>query len=628
MCGIAGIYAFSKEGKQALGSIDSAAKTLRNRGPDALGIYKSDKAAMGHARLSVIDLSAGADQPLKDMTGRYTIVANAEIYNYKSLREDLVKKGVPFKTSSDTEVLLYMYIFEGPGCLEKLNGFFSFAVYDNQEDILFIARDRFGIKPLIFFRDQQELFFASEMKALVDLGIPKIIDRTSLSQYFQFNYIPSPYTIFENVEKLLPGHYLTVKDNQVKIQQYYTIPFHREHMQSDDYPGACKTLRSLIAKSVRLRMVSDVPLGAFLSGGVDSSIIVAEAAEYKNRLNTFSIGYTDEPYFDETDYAELVAKKFNTIHHTFKLTNKDIYHNLHGVLDDIDEPFADSSALPVHILSRLTRNHVTVALSGDGADEIFAGYIKHKAHFHAAHQGILSSLIKLGQPIWQGLPKSRNSKLTNLWRQLDRYGKALNLSPKERYWYWASVLSEEKAGVLVQMPTVSSTFRERKEKMLKHIMHPDTLNDILYTDMQLVLVSDILHKVDAMSMANSLEVRTPFLDHNLVNFAFSLDDTFKIRRNFGKRVLQDAYQDRLPPALYRRPKQGFEVPLLKWFRTELRDQIETHYLHPDLIESQQIFDPAEVSQMKTRLFSSDPGDVPAQIWAMIVFQHWWKKYME
>lgn len=627
MCGITGIYIFSEETKQHLHLIEPGTFSLKNRGPDAIGVYIGEKIALGHTRLSVIDLSAAANQPLKDPTGRYTIVMNGEIYNHKSIGQDLKNKGVTLKTASDTEVLLHLYIQEGHRCLEKLNGFFAFAVYDSLKDRLFIARDRFGIKPLLFYKNGQKLLFASGMKALMALGVPKKIDPVSLHHYFRFAYIPSPCTIFEDVQKLPPGHFLCAENNRIEIEKYYCLPYRRGHLRNSDYTGAQDTLRFLISESVKLRLAADVPVGAFLSGGIDSSIIVSQAVKHRNRLETFSIGYKDEPHFDETEYAELAARHFGTAHHTFRLTNRDLYQNLHTMLNDMDEPFADSSALPVHILSRLVRSHVKVALSGDGADELFAGYNKHRAHFNAIHAGCLSALVRRGAPLWRRLPKSRHTRPTNLWRQLHRYAEGLHLSPKERYWYWASMMDEKQTADLLQIPMTSGEADHRKAQILKNIRSPETLNDILYTDMQLVLVGDMLQKVDAMSMANGLEVRTPFLDHHLVEFGFGLNDSFKISKKIRKRILKESYRNMLPTALYERPKHGFEVPLRQWFITALRSEIENKYLHSDFIEQQQIFNPEKVEQLKNRLFSSHPGDIQQPIWAMIVFQHWWKNYM-
>lgn len=628
MCGIAGVYALSDEGKTYFKKVKPAVETLKERGPDKTNIDEQGKACLGHTRLSIIDLSDAASQPFKDVTGRYTIVFNGEIYNFKELRQKMVKKGLPLKTQSDTEVLLYLYIIEGPDCLEKLHGFFAFAIYDNREDTLFIARDRIGIKPLLYYQDGNKVLFASEMKAMMALGVPKEIDKSSISQYFQFNYIPSNFTVFDQVQKLAPGHYIYIENNEIRDHNYYNIPYNRSKPVLTSYNDTKVQLQKLIEDSVKERLMADVPLGAFLSGGIDSSVIVAEATKHTEQLNTFSIGYKDEPFFDETKYAELVAKKFNTNHQVFQLTNNDLYENLHQVLNYIDEPYADSSALPLHILSMHTRKHATVALSGDGADELFSGYNKHKAHYHAIHRGFKSSLIKAGLPLWRALPKSRNNKLGNRIRQLERYAQGLSLNEKERYWFWAQLLEEDKANDLFNFQVSLHDLTIRKTEQLKYILPIETISDILYTDMHQVLVSDMLHKVDSMSMANSIEVRTPFLDHRLVEFVFGLPDEYKINAKMRKRILQDTYKKVLPPELYQRPKKGFEVPLLKWFRTEIKDELLNHYLNKDYIVEQGIFNPESIESLKKKLFSPDAKDIQAHLWALLVFQHWWKKYMD
>lgn len=627
MCGIAGIYAITSEGEKLFPSMYKAVSLMSKRGPDCQHVYSDSKICLGHARLSVIDLSDSASQPLHDSTGRYTIVYNGEVYNYRRLREKLADKGYSFKTNSDTEVILYQYINDGPKCLDKFVGFFAFAIYDKVEDSLFIARDRMGQKPLLYYQGHDSFVFASEMKSLMELGIPRKLDMTSLCAYFQFNYIPSPNCIFENVHKLNPGHYLEIKSGQVKEVRYYSIPYNYSNLEVVDYEDAQKRLRSYIEQSVVDRLVSDVPLGAFLSGGIDSSVIVAEASKHIDNLSTFSIGYADEPFFDETRYAQLVADKFHTNHHVFKLTNNDLYDSLNDVLDYIDEPFADSSAIAVNILSQQTRKHVTVALSGDGADEVFGGYNKHLAHLRALQGGLGVSLLKMAHPLIKMFPQSRNSRIGNRMRQLNRLAKGLKLNEHDRYLAWASLMDEDEACLLLNRKVLLQENNRRKLNIVNCIRDDKQIGDILYADMQLVLVGDMLFKVDMMSMAQSLEVRSPFLDHRLVNFAFSLPSDYLVKGNMRKMILQDAYRQILPAELYRRPKHGFEVPLLNWFRGELRSTIETDYLNEDFIREQGIFNPEMVKSMMQQLQSNSPGDVQAHIWALIVFQHWWKKYM-
>ena len=378
------------------------------------------------------------------------------------------------------------------------------------------------------------------------------------------------------------------------------------------------------------RLVADVPLGTFLSGGTDSSVISALAAQYVDKLKTFSIGYKEEAFFDETVYANMTAKKLGTEHTVFSLTNNDLYEHLHSVLSYIDEPFADSSALAVYILSRETRKEVTVALSGDGADELFAGYNKHAALFKILNGGVAGSVVSGLGPLWRQLPKSRNGSLSNRFRQLDRYARAVKLNPQERYWFLASIGSADYAASLIGSPEQidHSTFAEIKSSYLNPLQAGSGINENLFVDQQLVLANDMLTKVDLMSMANSLEIRVPFLDHRLVEFANSLPVSMKINNSIRKRILQESFRNELPKELYNRPKKGFEVPLLKWFRTELKATITTDLLDDEFIREQGIFNVELTKSLKKRLFSANPSDVHAKIWALIVFQAWYKQYLK
>lgn len=621
MCGITGIFSFNDSGKKHLHKITAATSALINRGPNAEGIYTHNNISLGHRRLSIIDTSNLAAQPFTDASGRYTIVFNGEIFNFQELRDQLIAKGVQFRSKSDTEVLLYSYIADKENCLTHLDGEFAFAVYDNINESLFIARDRFGIKPLYYYFDEDRFVFASEMKAIIAFEIPKVIDKASLQTYLHLNYIPSPYSIFKDVFKLDAGTYITI-DSKAYFQKnsYYSIPYSTELKNVPDYESAQKQLRELLEYSVQQRMIADVPLGTFLSGGIDSSIITAIASQNKNDLNTFSIGYKDHPLFDETYYARLVSKKLKTNHTVFELGNSELYANLYSMLDYIDEPFADSSALAVNILSMQTKKHITIALSGDGADEIFAGYNKHAAELNARRGGVRNKLIKASSPFLKHLPKSRNSKTGNKIRQLQKYSHGIKLSEKERYWNWAGFSGNE---ILKESFQNDKEFNERKSEILKNLN--SDYNSVLLTDLQLVLENDMLVKVDRMSMSQSLEVRVPFLDHKLVDFAFSLPANYKIDNNDRKKILKDAFSDCLPKELYTRKKQGFEVPLLEWFKTDLKSMITDDLLNDNFIREQNIFNSDDIKNLKLKLFSKNPDDSVAKIWALIVFQYWWKK---
>lgn len=634
MCGITGIFAFNQIGSFYMVNLAKSIDKLTKRGPDGRGAYIDDFVALGHRRLSIIDTSYLGGQPMKDETERYVIIFNGEIFNYKELKKKLTDKGVTFTSDSDTEVLLKLFIHEGKKCLDSLVGFFAFAVYDKEEKSLFIARDRMGIKPLLIYHDEDKFVFSSELKSLMAFNIPKEIDFTSLYSYLQLNYIPGPATIFKNVSKLEPGHYLEVKKKDIKEGVYYSIPYTKQGVESNalSYEQQKEKLADLMDEAVRLRLIADVPIGAFLSGGIDSSVITGIASKHTENLNTFSIGYKDEPFFDETKYANLVAKKFNAKHTVFSLTNNDLFDHLFDMLDYLDEPFADSSALAVYILSKNTAKNIKVALSGDGADELFAGYNKHYGEHMIREGGFKVNLISNLDPLWKVLPKSRNGFIGNKIRQFERLSSSAKLSPQERYWKWCGFAGENAALKLFTENTKSllsiPEYKNRKHQVLKTITKDGDLNEVLRIDMNLVLTNDMLVKVDMMSMANGLEVRVPFLDHRIVDFAFSLPVSSKVNKDMKKRIVQDTFRDILPPELYKRPKHGFEVPLLKWMRRELKSLINDDLLSRNFVEEQGIFNYHEISIIKQELFSNNPGDSHARIWALLVFQYWWKKYMK
>lgn len=632
MCGITGIFAFNLLGKLNKIHVTAATMALEKRGPDFQDIHIDEWVGLGHRRLSIIDTSECGHQPMWDASNRYCIVFNGEIFNYKPLRQELEAAGIAFRSHSDTEVLLNLFIREGETCLHKLNGFFAFCVYDKQEQTFFIARDRYGIKPLLYLFDEDKFIFASEMKSIIQYGIDRTFDYTSLYTYLQLNYIPAPDTIFSSVKKLPPGHCMKLQARDLTIKPYYSIPFQENNLSSLSYDDAKEKLKTLLEASVQRRLIADVPLGAFLSGGIDSSVVTALASRHKPDLHTFSIGFRDEKFFDETEYARLVARHFKTEHTVFSLTNDDLYAHVHSILNYIDEPFADSSAINVYILSKETRKHATVALSGDGADELLAGYNKHAAFYRIINKGWKENLVTSLLPLWNALPQSRNNTFSNKARQLRRFSDGAKRSSKERYWRWAGYADESDVTKLFTDNTrekiAMEQYQQRKDIILKTIPADESMNDILLTDMNLVLANDMLTKVDLMSMANALEVRVPFLDYELVNFIFTLPSDYKINKNIRKRILQDAFREMLPVQLYNRPKKGFEVPLLKWFRREMKSMIVDDLLSKKFITQQGIFDYAEIEKLLQQLFSNNPGDVHARIWALIVFQYWCKKWGE
>lgn len=635
MCGITGYYSFSEKSESNLIKVRQSTDKMFLRGPDCGNIYSQGPVALGHRRLSIIDTSTGAQQPMADISGRYTIAFNGEIFNYKELSEKYLQQtwqriGGP-RTTSDTEILLYLLIEYGKECLPWLSGFFAFALHDKETGNLLIARDRYGKKPLNYYHTSEEFAFASEMKSLLEWGIPKKLNYSVLHQYLQLNYIPPPQSMIEGVSKLKPGHYMRLNASGLQeYHAYYQIEIVPDTYDRYTYDEAQAILIEKMDESVRERMISDVPLGAFLSGGIDSSVVVALASRYTDKLSTFSVGYKDNAFFDETRYAKLVAEKYKTNHTVFSLTNNDFLEHVYDVLNYLDEPFADSSAIPEYILCHHTRKHVTVALSGDGGDEVFAGYNKHAAEWKMRQSSFINSLVKTGLPLWKMLPRGRSNKITNLFRQLYRFAEGGSLSVKDRYWRWASFNTVAQANQLLTKESLAKVdyplMENERQQILRHLGDMD-FNELLLTDMDLVLGGDMLVKVDMMSMANSLEVRSPFLDYKVVDFAFSLPEAYKINGQMKKRIVQDAFRKMLPDEIYNRPKHGFEIPLLDWFKNELWGLINDDMLSRAFIEQQGIFDVEAIEQLKKKLHSSSPKDSHATIWALIVFQYWWKKYL-
>jgi asparagine synthase (glutamine-hydrolysing) len=634
MCGITGYYALNNNTAANLTKVTQSAQKLLKRGPDAGNVYTDGHIALGHRRLSIIDTSHGADQPMSDASGRYIIIFNGEIFNFQSLSDKYLsatwQRIGGAKTSSDTEVLLYLLIEYGAGCLPWLDGFFAFAFYDKETGRMILARDRYGKKPLLYYMGRDFLAFASEMKALLEWGIPKELDYSVLHQYLQLNYVPQPQSMLKGVAKLRPAHYMIYDRNGMQDHApYYELKIDREGYNKYSYEEAQQELVKRMDHAVQERLIADVPLGAFLSGGIDSSVIVALAARHTQQLNTFSIGYKDNAFFDETKYAKLVADQYKTNHTVFSLSNNDFLEHVYDVLDYIDEPFADSSAIPEYILCMQTRKHVTVALSGDGGDEVFAGYNKHGAEWKMRQRSTANALVKAGLPLWKALPRSRNGKFSNLFRQLHRFAEGANLSVQDRYWRWASFIKPAEASVLISKElrpyTDLKLIEAERQNLLAALGHGD-MNEVLLTDMNLVLLSDMLVKVDLMSMANSLEVRSPFLDHKVVDFAFSLPEQYKVDGRMKKRIVQDAFRNMLPPEIYNRPKHGFEIPLLGWFRKELWPLIDDDLLSKKFVQEQGIFNVNVTEALKRKLHSNNPEDTHATIWALIVFQYWWKKY--
>ena len=638
MCGICGKLDFN--GKRVDGDLlKRMCRSLSYRGPDDEGVFISSPIGLGHRRLSIIDLSSAGHQPMSNEDGTIRLVFNGEIYDFRKLRERIKSKGHTLKSHTDCETIIHLYEDEGIDCLKHLTGMFAFALWDGRQEKLWLARDRLGIKPLNYYRDGRRLIFASEIKAILcDPDVPREIDPEALDLYLTLNYIPAPWTIFKNIKKLMPGSYLLAEKGEISVETYWDVPTGREHEgaipvrdsllnNTDD----CKHhIRTLLEDAVKRRLIADVPLGAFLSGGMDSSIIVALMARNSSRpVKTFSIGYKDLPSFDETGYAKEVADYYHTDHHEFKLGHREILEAFPAVLENLDEPFADSSAVPTFIVSRETKKHVAVALSGDGGDELFAGYRMYLGEYWARYYSMIPAFLRNGiiAPLINALPDARDRPGLEMVRRIKKFVRGMNTAFPERFCGWREIFPLAVRQRLLRQPQGDNLYlnliREKVEKEAGRF-HGDTINLMLYMDVKGLLPGDMLTKVDRMSMANSLEVRVPFLDHTFVEYAFRLKGNTKLRGKRGKFILMETFKDLLPPSIHKRPKWGFEMPIGAWLRNELRFLID-EYLAEGPIKKQGFFNFEIVNDLITKHLNGRQ-DTSWHLWNLIVFQHWYKKY--
>ncbi len=622
MCGIVGISVKNNHYITQLGHIDKALKSIQHRGPNNQQSKRcSNNLVLGHARLSIIDLSQSANQPMTDHSDRYTLVFNGEIYNYKSLKHQLKSKGYQFKTSSDTEVLLNMLIEYGEDAIHQLNGFFALAFYDAQQDKLLLARDRFGIKPLLFYQDDNQLIFSSELQVFFKFDIDKTLNDEALELLFTLTYIPAPHSILKQVTKAKPGCFYTYQNNMLTESTYYQPSIIKPIDVS--FEEAQHQVNELLHQSVKLRMVSDVDLGAFLSGGVDSSIIATLAKDYKSDLKTFSVGF-DDTFFDESKYAEAVVKKIGSQHTKISLNKQDFKINFDEFIDKITEPFADSSAYAVYLLTKQTSQNLTVVLSGDGADEVFGGYRKHFAEHTIQNTGFVQkNAVKLIAYLMKRQNTGRGGRLSDTNRQLQKLASSYSMSADERYWKWASFINENDRKQLLKKSTLINY-----KNYINFKRNVNGVNQVLLNDQKLVLPNDMLTKVDMMSMSNSLEVRTPFLDHHLVDYVNSLPSNFKVNKKGRKQVLIEAFKNRLPKEVYQRTKKGFEIPLENWLSDDIDEMLTSFIFTKTYINQQGLFNYNFLKDLRQNWKRKRFSDAIYLVWTLLIFQNWWDKYIK
>ncbi len=627
MCGIAGFTGFRGMPGVAQATLEGMCEVLAPRGPDGKGVVVGAKVALGHRRLSIIDIEAGA-QPMTSPDGRYHITYNGEVYNYIELRKELESRGFRFSTHSDTEVVLQQYMADGVDCLEKLNGMFSFAIWDNAEEKLFLARDRMGIKPLHYGFVNGELVFASEIKALLQYpGLSRDIDPHSLSKFLAFAYIPAPHTMFRDIRKLEPGCFLLFSKEGLKKQVYWDIPL-QDHPISGMTTEECEEgIRSLLRDSVKKRLRSDVPVGVFLSGGVDSSAITALAAEATSgTLHTFSVGF-EEASYDESPYAKQVAAQFSTEHHHEVLSEKTAVEMIPTVMGILDEPFGDPSILPTYLLSKFTSQHVKVALGGDGGDELFAGYPAFAAHKITERLSILPTRMRdriMG--VARRIPVSHS--YASAGYLLQQFFKGVGISPEVRFFLWLGAFGNDRRKQIMGPAMQEQLTRENPyEDIINYVGQSRLVSDferLLYLCAKLYLQDDILVKVDRASMANSLEVRTPFLDHDLVSFVSRLPSTHKLHGLKSKYILKRAMRPILPRNIINRRKAGFSIPVAKWMKCDLRDMMEDLCSSASLARDG-LLDPTQVRRLLDEHYENR-RDNRKEIWPLFAFLMWREQY--
>lgn len=634
MCGIAGIVATTPRALAA--QLQPMLDAQAHRGPDAWGVWPTapeteTRVAFGHRRLAIIDLSEAGRQPMANAAGNVWITFNGEIYNFQELRAELERLGYRFRTRSDTETILYAYEQWGTDCVKHLRGMFALGLWDEARQRLFLARDRVGKKPLFYAQVGERLLFASELQGLLaDREVPRAVNLAALDSYLSYGYIPAPHTAYQGVFKLPPAHWLTVdiKPDGFRLQQarYWSLAYEPKQQLSE--PEAREQIRAKLTEAVRLRMISDVPLGAFLSGGIDSSIVVGLMAQQSAQpVKTFSIGF-DEAAYNETDHARRIAEKWQTTHHEF-IVKPNALEILPKLVRHYGEPYADSSAVPTFYVSQLTRQHVTVALNGDGGDESFAGYERYLGNRVAEKLHAVPGAAFAGKLASRLLPDSIDPK--NRMRTVRRFLTVAAQPMAERYTRWLSFFHGETKPQLYS-PEFLRQLNGARDGYLASLFAEvyaqaaqlDPVDAAMAVDVQSYLPFDLLVKVDITTMANSLEARSPFLDHEVMELAARLPVQLKAPGKDLKHLLKTTFADLLPPANVNRRKMGFGVPLGTWFRGDLRDFVRDVLLSKAATE-RGYFQRAEVERLVTE-HQAGRADYAFQLWSLLMLELWQQEF--
>ena len=619
MCGICGVVAAEREGAPDLEAVARMSARLVHRGPDDDGLFHEGPVALAARRLSIIDLDHG-HQPIENEDRSAVVVQNGEIYNYRELKRELEGSGHRFATDCDTEVLVHLYEEHGEEFVERLRGMFAIALWDKRRRRLLLARDRFGIKPLYYREAGGGLAFASELKAMLELpGFSREIDPKAVSAYLAFNSIPAPLTIFAEARKLPPGHLLTWEGGEVRQRRYARPgPVADADLRRGSIDALAAELREVLDDSVRAHLVADVPVGVLLSGGVDSGGLAALASAHAGEpLRTFSIGF-EEAGFDELSRARLVAERYGTDHHELIL-RPDAVELLPRLVEAFDEPFGDSSALPTYIVSELAAGQVKTALSGEGGDELFGGYYTYVADLLARRVGRLAPLAR---PLAEALP-SRSDRVGFDYKA-KRFARAAALPPLERHHGWKEIFSAETRADLAGPAAAAWDPLDLYRERYAETEGSEPLARMQDLDLGIYMVDDLLVKTDRLSMAHSLELRVPFLDQKVAEFAFSLPTKMKVRGFDKKRLLRRALEPLLPKEIVHGRKQGFSIPIAAWLRGPL-EPFARETLAPGAIERQGLLDPTAVTPILDRHVSGRE-DLSRQIWGLMALTLWFDRY--
>jgi asparagine synthase (glutamine-hydrolysing) len=634
MCGICGILNLKLEPATHRERIEAMSARLAHRGPDSQGKFELPHLALAIRRLSIIDLETG-DQPLSNETGEITLVFNGEIYNYRELREGLIERGHRFKTRSDGEVIAHLYEERGPEFVSELNGMFAIALWDETRKRLVLARDRVGEKPLFYWLHGDTLVFASEIKALFEYpGISREIDAEAVSQYFFYGYFPAPRSVYAEIKKLPAAHLMVVEGGKTRIEPYWRFQEHlcppgRPQLIAWEQRALVEALRRRLREAAISRLVSDVPLGVFLSGGIDSSTLVATMSELTpGNVNTFSVAFPQES-FNEASHARFVAHHFSTRHHEVTADEPSLREALDFLAGHLDEPLADPAALPTYLLSRFARQHIKVALSGEGSDELFGGYPTYPGARLAEYYLKLPRFLRKGliEPFESLLPVSSSAVPLGLF--LRRFLAHAERDPSERHQIWVAMFAP---GELEQLFSpawkgprpASSVIFEPLRRVLEGAEFDETVAGMLYLDFRLYLEDNLLVKIDRASMACSLELRTPFLDHRLVEFAAALPASMKVPRFQMKYILKKAVEAWLPRQIVYRQKRGFSVPIAGMMRTSLRPLLDES-LDGEKLKLQGMFDPTFVRRLLEEHWSGRVDHRKA-LWSLLCFQLWYERW--